>query len=280
MKQGYSWALLSVFTSGLFGAGSVQAQSAPWQFRWQKGQTYTYKTEHVTKVAEAVEGNKTESISRINLIKRWQVVDLDAKGVATLQLSLTSMRNEQTRPNGEVLLFDSENPGKSTPELKEQMAKFVGQTLATIRIDGAGRIHEVKQGSASRYEAEPPFVVLLPSTAPREGQAWTRAYNVTLEPPFGTGDKFEAAQKYSCRKIEGGKATLGLTTEIKGLPESPREQLPLLQWMTEGGLVFDFNAGRLEAVRLQVDRTVENHQGMGSSYRFQSTFTEQLIDVK
>jgi len=276
MYQRYVWAILV----GILGTSSVRAQEAPWQFRWQKGQTYTYKTEHVTKVAESVEGNKTESISRVNLVKRWQVVDLDAKGVATLQLSLASMRNEQTRPNGEVLLFDSENTGKSTPELKEQMTKFVGQTLAIIRIDGNGRIHEVKQGSASRYESELPFVVMLPTTAPREGQAWTRTYNVTLEPPFGTGDKFESAQKYTCRKIEGNKATLGLTTEIKGLPENPREQLPLLQWMTEGGLIFDFRAGRLEAVRLQVDRTVENHQGTGSSYRFQSTFTEQLVDVK
>jgi hypothetical protein len=120
----------------------------------------------------------------------------------------------------------------------------------------------------------------LPTTAPREGQGWSRTFQVTLEPPFGTGEKFEAVQKYSCRKIDDGKATLNVATEIKDLPESPRDRLPLVQRVPEGAMVFNVHAGRLESVRLQIDRTIENHQGAGSSYRFQSSYTEQLVDVK
>lgn len=270
---------LTVLALVVFGV-PVQAQPARWQFHWRKGQNFIYKAEHVTNVAETTDGSKIETVSHINLVKRWHVSEVDAKGIATLHLSLESMRNEQTRPNGEVLLFDSERLDKSTPELREQMAKYVGPTLAVIRIDSQGHIKEVKQGSATRYEAEPPFVVLLPSIEAREGQAWLRNYSVTLDPPHGAGEKFEAAQKYACRKVENGKATLNLTTEIKGLPESARDRVPLLQKMTEGSVVFDLTAGRLDTVRLQIDRTVENHQGQGSSYRFQSTFTEQLVEVR
>ena len=49
--------------------------------------------------------------------------------------------------NGDTLLFDSQNLDKSTPELREQMKKYIGSTLAIVRVDGHGRVHEVKQGS-------------------------------------------------------------------------------------------------------------------------------------
>ena len=54
--------------------------------------------------------------------------------------------------------------------------------------------------------------------------------------------------------------------------------MPLLQNMAEGQAMFDVRAGRLEAVQLTVDRMLMNHQGAGSSYRFQSTYTEQVAE--
>ena len=268
--------------AGLVAAIFVQPISAQgptnWQFSWKKGQTLTYQVDHLTTVAEVVESNKVESKSKLKILKRWQVADVDAKGVATLHLSLTSMRQEQTKPNGEALIFDSANPEKSTPELREAMSKYVGKTLAIVRVDPQGRVMEVKQGSAARYEAEPPLVVVFPPAAPAEGQSWVRPFQVVVEPPQGTGEKYAASQRYQCTKIEGGKATLSITTQFKALPESKQEQIPLLQKMPEGDLLFDLNDGRLLRARLNIDRTIENHQGKGSSYRFQSTYVEQLVE--
>lgn len=259
---------------------SAQAQNAPWQFRWQKGQVLTYRAEHQTAVFEVAEGNKLESVAKLNLVKRWQVADIDAKGVATLYLVLAGMRNEQKRPNGEVLLFDSANLDKSTPEMREQMGKFIGQTLAILRMDGQGRIIEVKQGSPSRYEAEHPFLVVFPNIAPAEGQTWLRPFSVTLDPPHGTGEKYEATQRFQCAKIAGGKATLAVTTQFKALPEAAKDQVPLLQKLGEGQLVFDLQNGRMQSVQLNIDRTLQNHLGDGTSYRFQSRYVEELIEAK
>jgi hypothetical protein len=276
MKQGR---LLAVML-GLVWTGAASAQEASWQFQWQKGQVLTYQAEHKTHVEEVVEGSKVVSASKLTVVKRWQIVDVDANGSATLRLSLAAMRNEQTRPSGEVLLFDSANPDKGTPELKEQMSKFVGQTLVVLRIDNQGRVLEVKQGSGSRYEAEPPFVVVFPAGAVKEGQVWLRPYNVTLDPPYGVGEKFEATQRCQCTAIEAGKATLAVANQFKSMPESVKDHVPLVQKMTEGQIIFDFQAGRMTAAQLNIDRTLMNHQGQGSSYHFQSWFTEQLIGVK
>jgi hypothetical protein len=254
----------------------VQGQDATWQFRWKSGESLDYRASHVTDVKETVAGNKVATRSKLDLVKRWHVTAVDEQGVATLELSIVSMRNEQVRPDGETLLFDSNDLDKSTPELRD-MKKFLGTTLAVVRIDGHGRIREVKQGSAAKYQAEPPFVVVLPSAAPRPGQAWVRPFDITLEPPLGTGEKYPAQHRVTCAKIEAGKAALSLVTEIKSLPESAAERLPLVQKEVQGEVVFDIQAGRMSSARLNIDKTLENHQGPGSSYHFVSTYVEELI---
>ncbi len=256
-------------------AASADAQSA-WQFRFEKGETITTKIEHVTAVTETIAGKKSDITSKLSIVKRWRVLDVDAQGVATLEQSLVSLRNEQTRPGGDVLLFDSSDLDKSTPELKGMM-KFIDVPVATIRVDGLGRVVEVKTGPKGKYDAEPPFAMALPGQPVREGQAWLRPFTIVLEPPLGVGEKYQAEQTVKAAKIEGDKAMLEMVTTIKNPPEAASERVPLLQKETQGRMLFDIAKGRLESVRIVVDRTVENHQGKDTSYRFASDYVEQLI---
>jgi len=43
-------------------------------------------------------------------------------------------------------------------------------------------------------------------------------------------------------------------------------------------VVFDLQHGRLHTYRVSIDREVQGHQGEGSTYRFQSTYTEQYAE--
>src|SRR5437868_4914270 len=80
------------------------------RLRWQAGQTLLYRVEQVTQVVDAVGGDKAETKSHVAVTRRWQVLAVDAAGVATLQMSVVRLRNEVTLPDGTVFLFDSENP--------------------------------------------------------------------------------------------------------------------------------------------------------------------------
>src|SRR5262245_58436408 len=75
-----------------------QARSGPRLFRWQKGAILSYRVEHVTSAAETVGETKSETNTKLSLTKRWEVLDVGASGVATLQLSLTALRLETTSP--------------------------------------------------------------------------------------------------------------------------------------------------------------------------------------
>jgi hypothetical protein len=276
-------AWFGVLIGGLLLTPAAPAQTAGWQFHWQQGQILTYRVEHLTAAASTADGKTNESRSKLNLTKSWQVLDVDAAGIATVQLVLKTFRMEMISPSGGVLLFDSTDPAKSDPDLSKELAPLVGPPLSLLRVDGYGRVIEVKEckfGPASRLEAQPPFEFVLPTAAPKVGEAWERGYKITLEPPSGAGEKYDAVQTYTCKAIEEGKATLTLATTLKTLPESPLDRVPLLDQQPEGQIVFDTQAGRLHKANLHVTKEILGHQGEGSSYKFQSTYTVEYVDSK
>lgn len=267
--------------AGLTLASSGLAQTADWRFHWKTGDVLTYRVEQATSASEVVDGKKTETTAKLGNTKRWQVLGVDGKGIATLQLSLTALRIEQVAPDGEVLLFDSANPDKSTPQMREQLSKYLGAPLAVLRIDSKGRLIEVKEskfGPPSRFESELPFGVTLPDGPTEVGKTWERAYAVTLEPPQGTGEKFDAVQRYMCKSVQGAAVMIGMMTHIKSLPAALLDQVPLLQMQPEGEVIFNIQTGRLQSAVLKVNKELKNHQGEGSSYQFQSTYSEQIVE--
>jgi hypothetical protein len=276
-------AFLFAIVSGLILTPLAWAQNGAWHFRWQQGQTLTYIVEHMTSAAEVVGDSKSDTRTKLNLTKHWQVLDVDASGVATLQLSLAALRLEATTPTGGVLLFDSEDAAKSDEHMRQELGKFVGQPLALLRMDVYGRVVEVKEskhGPASRFDSELPFVFTLPAGAPAPGQEWSRVYKITLAPPQGTGEKYDALQKYVCKAVANGLATMSLSTELKNMPENMLDRVPLLQLQPEGEVVFDIAHGRLHSASLKIDKELKGHQGEGSSYRFQSSYTEKYVEGK
>jgi hypothetical protein len=274
MIRGWTLAVVTVFVLN----SAAAAQTTGWRFHWKPGEVLSYRVEQTTSVSETAEGKTAETKSKLNNVKRWQVLGVDADGVATLQYTLASLRLETTAPAGDVLVFDSADPEHSDPQLREQLSRYVGQPLGVLRVNPLGQVIEVKEnkfGPASKFEAEPPFVLTFPEDPRRP--SWERRYQVTLEPPQGTGEKFAALQKYSCRMVDGKLATVALATALTSAPEAPADQIPLLQSQPEGEIVFDFEAGVMRSARLKIDRELKDHQGAGSTYHFQSTYTETLV---
>ena len=263
--------------AALLAAATVSAQTTPAKFHWQVGQVLNYKVEQTTNESEMVGGNKLESTMKLSEVKRWQVLAVDASGIATVQQSLTSLRIEKTDA-GSTVVFDSAHPDKSDPGMNEQLKKYVGTPLATLRVDPQGKVVEVKESKyapASRYENELPFSIILPPAGVQAGQSWQRTYQVTLEPPLGTNEKCPAVQKYTCKTVADGAATIAVTTELKAPPEAAADRAALVQFLPEGEIVFDLKAGRLRSASLRIDKELKGHQGEGSSYHYVRTYSEQ-----
>lgn len=262
---------------GVLMMASLASAQAP-RFRWQTGQVLVYRTEHNTVASYVMGDNKSETKTRVQSLKRWQVLGVDNAGVATLQMALQSLVFETTPPTGEPLVFDSTHLDKCTPELRKQYENLIGLPLAVVRIDGQGKVIEVKESrpgySAAKYESDPPFKLLLPTESLKADLSWEHAYQITLEPPLGTGEKYPAVQRYACKGIAGNLATVSLTTEVKGTASAQEDQVPLWQMQPEGELVFDVQAGRLQKATLRIDKEAKIE---GGNTRFQSVYTEQYV---
>jgi hypothetical protein len=264
---------------------AVPATAEPPRFRFAKGETLAYHLVQTTNVTESVPDEKTNKpvettvATKVDLVRHWKVSDVDDKGTATIEMSIVSMRWERKAGTDEDV-FDSTKPDDLN---KKEMARHVGPVLAVLRIDAQGKVVEVKESKAgppSRFVTEPPFKLTLPDTEPKVGESWDRSYTIQLDPPLGTGEKYAAVQKYTCQEPKGGFLTVGLATQVKDPPAQIADQIPLLPLTHEGVLYFHAPSGRYYGARCKVERELKNHQGDGSSYRFASTYVENLVPAK
>jgi hypothetical protein len=272
--------LLSVTAVAAFVTASAAQPPAP-RFFWKVGQILDYKVEQTTIVTETADKKTDTFATKLNLTKRWQITEIDEAGVATLQLSLVALRMETRKPNGQTDLFDSQNLDKANADLNKEMLQYIGPPIAVLRLDGFGRLVDVKKstfGPASRFQSDLPFRVILPAKAPMAGQSWDRNYKIKLEPPQGAGETYDAIQKYTCKNATPDLLTVGLTTTVKDLPDAPADRIPLVPFQPEGTIVFDLTNGRMKKAELKMDAELADHRGEGSKYRYTSVYTEELIE--
>ena len=272
----------------LAGSGFAQAQSEPLRFQFQQGQTLTYAVRQVTSVTEVTLDDKTNmpttamTVTKLTLTRRWEVKSVDANGVGTLEMSIAAMRQEIARPGPadkdgkptvDSLVIDS-----ATAEGKQQTAEYLNKPIVTAKIDSHGRLLDAKSaaGATDRLQAELPLRITFPEAAPVVGTPWNRPFSIKLDPPFGTGEQYEATQTYTLKKLADGTAIVGVSTALKSPPTDPAQLPAIVPLMWEGELTFQPRTGRYAGAKLTIKKDIANHQGTGSKFTFASDYTETL----
>lgn len=275
---------VSLLVLASLGSGVAQppANAPTLRFKWQAGQTQTYKVTQQTVIQETTLDEKTEkpvvgeARTNLTLTRKWTVKDVDAMGVATLEMQITAVRNEFKKPDGTTDLRDSGNP-----EQAKEMADYLNKPVIVVRVDSQGNLVEVKEvktGSAARLQAELPFRMVLPAMGPASGQAWERPFSFKLDPPAGTGENHDFLQKYTCKDVKDGLATFSVQTTLKAPPKTSGEQVPLVPMLWTGEVYFNTAAGKYHAARLTAKTELANHLGEGTKFVYQSTFSEDAAD--
>jgi hypothetical protein len=259
------------------------AGQAPLRFEWKAGQTHAYAVRQTTTVTETTLDEKvrkpvtTTAATNVTLTRRWDVKAVDAAGVATLEMAITAMKQEHTRPTGEVTVTDS-----ASPEGAKAFAEYLGKPIVTAKIDARGRLVEAKSAAgdqaAARLEAELPFRVLLPEQYPAVNAAWDRAFVIKLDPPLGTGERYDATQTYTFKGLNGQYAVIGVATALKAAPSTPAEMQPLVSWLWDGDVFIDTKASRYYGAKLKAKKEIANHQGDGTKFVFESEYTEAAVE--
>ena len=279
---------MAVLTAAVALASAAVAQppaavpAAP-RFKWETGAVHTYRVVQNTVVQETTLDEKTnkpvtgEAKTTLALVRKWTVGEVDKLGVATLEMSITEMKSEFRQSDGMVTTTDS-----SKPEDAKAMAAFLNKPIVTVRIDPQGKLVEVKDakgGTAARLHAELPFRLVLPDAAPAANATWDRPFAVKLDPPHGTGESYDFTQKYTAKgATKEGYLVVGVETTLKAPPKAVGEQVPLVPMLWTGDVYFNVAAGKYHASRLKAKAELANHQGEGTKFVYESSYSEDLIE--
>lgn len=278
MFRRFAYIILTLIPSVVMAADPPAAL----RFKWDKNQTLTYKVLQRTTVRETTLDEKTgkpvttEAGTSLTILKKWAVKDVDTAGVATLEMTITELKNEIRRPDGTEVIVDSANPNDAA-----SMVDYLNKPINTIRVDGQGRLVEVKEtktGSAVRLHAELPFRMTLPDAAPTVGQTWERTFAFKLDPPLGTGESYDFAQKYTCTGVKDGLAVAAVETTLKSPPKAMAERVPLVPMLWTGEVYFNTISGRFHAARLKVKAELPNYQGEGTKFEYESSYAEDNLE--
>ncbi len=264
-----------------FAQPPAAAPAAP-RFKWEPGKVHTYRVVQNTVVQETTLDEKTnkpatgEAKTSLTLVRKWTVGEVDKLGVATLEMSITEMKSEFRQSDGAVTITDS-----SKPEDAKAMAAFLNKPIVTVRMDARGQLVEVKEakvGTAARLHAELPFRLVLPDAAPEANKTWDRPFAVKLDPPNGTGESYDFVQKYTSKGEKDGLLIVGVETALKAPPKAVSEQVPLVPMLWTGDVYFNVAAGKYHASRLKAKAELVNHQGEGTKFVYESTYSEDAIE--
>lgn len=275
--------LRALFTLACLGLAAVPAWAeAPLRFTWQAGQVQTLSVKHITEVTETLRDeaankpNTSTVKTELVLTRRWEVKAVDAMGVATLEMSILKMKQSHTKTDGETIEIDS-----ATEEGAKVVGEYLNKPIVTVRVDARGQVLEAKsqvgEAAASRLLAELPFRVVLPEAAPAPKATWERPFNIVLDPPLGTGEKYDAVQTYTYRGMSDRYAVFRVATTLKNPPMDPGEMQPLVSWLWEGDVFVDASAGRYAGAQLTIRKEIANHAGEGSKFVFASEYTEAVV---
>lgn len=263
------------------------------RFQWQAGQSLTYSVQQVITVTETTleEGtNKpvvAATVTKLNLTRRWDVKSVEPSGVAVLEMVILGMKQTINRPgpkdkDGKPTV-DSIVMDSTTAEGQQLMAAYLNKPIVTIKIDAQGKLLEAKSAntaSAERLQIELPFRLTLPDTMPAINGTWDRAFTIKLDPPNGTGEKYDATQTYTLKGENMGYAVIGVATALKLPPKDPAEMPPLVPYLWDGEVYVQRTTNRYAGARLSVKKEITNHQGTGSKFTYETTYTEALAGGK
>lgn len=272
-------ALLAIVASGSFFMVPPASAQPPFRFKFKPGMELLYETIHSTEVQVDTPEGKSATGSKVEQVKEWKVMGVDSRGVATIELTIRRLRLTQTEPDGSILSFDSTDWRNSHKDLIEQLGKLVDKPVLRVQVAADGTVKQVEPlGEQKSLPKELPFHLTYPDELPRVGFTWQRDFAISLDPPFGKGQAYKAAQVCTIDRIEGDKLVVNTETRLADSVDSADDRISLSHFLPKGKVTLDLARGVVADVEQTVEQRVDDFAGPESSYVVKTEYSERLVD--
>ena len=235
-------------------AGSASAQEAL-KYKWNKGDVLYYRSVQDTTGKMTAMGMERTTTQKQEFVQRWEVKDVTADGVATVDMSVVSVKTSMDQGTGVTGEFDSTKPAEEQfsgpPNLRpmmETMGMLVGER-STVEVDAQGNVRKVegmnkvvekmlaKMGNANPIVARNVrstmgdeairgnlelFFKILPEKPVKEGDTWTTTFQQS-SPGMGGRMKIDSEWKHAGTETVNGASVVKLVNNMKVDVAPPKE---------------------------------------------------------
>jgi hypothetical protein len=262
----------------LFGS-LVGAQEVKLAYKLKTGDTIRTKVTHLATVDTNVKGTQQVVKTRSVSCKVWKVEEVDAKGQATFMHAVEWVDLWNQVSDRPEIKYDSRVDEKAPPGY-EHMSLSIGQPLATITINPAGRITARKDNQPALNLGIADLTVPLPEKPIKVGEKWHVDEEVKLQDEQRRVKAVQVRHQYTLDKVETGVATITVGTQTLTPIDDPKFEAQLVQRMQKGTIRFDIDAGRVISRQMDLDETVIGFSGADSNMHYVARYTEEPLAEK
>jgi hypothetical protein len=265
---------------GLLLAVGVASAQVTMQYTYTKGDELKYQVKQETTVEETTLDPKTKKLTTLKTVttlalgKTWKVAAVGADGSATLELVITSIKDDLVQTK------DDEKPNtRSMDSSKPDDAKdmpFLNTASLTVTLDKLGEFVSAK-GATKELEAklkeQLPFRAVLPAKAVNVKDTWKRDFTITTP----TKETFDAVQDTTLKGRNGDYLVMGLTTSLKEKVTDDAILPMVAPLLWTGDVFFNGKTNQYHGSKLKATQDVKNHRGEGTKFTYTSEFTEVMV---
>jgi len=257
-------------------ASSAAAQEHKLVYKLKAGETVRTKVTHQAIVDTKVKGTDQRVQTRSVSAKVWKVEKVDAKGNVTFTHALDWVDLWNKMDDRAEVKYDSRTD-ETAPRGYENVSLSIGQPLATITINAAGRIVERKDTRPVFNPGIGDLTVPLPEKPIKVGGGWHVDEEVKLQDEQKRVKAVQFRHQYVLDKVETGVATISVNTQTLTPIDDPKFEAQLIQRMQKGAIRFDIDAGRVLSRQMDLDETVLGFSGADSSMHYVAQYTEEPL---
>lgn len=237
-----------------------------------------------TETLEMLKGESAQTIeNRTRSMKRYVVTEVDAEGVATLELTIDDVRMSAAEADGNTIEFDSRT---DDPSELPSVARTLGRPMARIRLRPSGEIVAVEDllsvgASSDQFErSNQHTLVQFPDEPIGVGERWKQPFSMRVQPdpqmPATVAIRLQ--RRYRIAAIETGVATIEWAVVPLTPIDDPEVEAQIAHVLLSGTLSVAIESGRVRSRSGGADQTIVGFAGPSTLMRKSVTVSETIHD--
>jgi len=258
-------------------AAQATEQTFLMQYKFKKGESFTYRVEQIATVDTTIDGNNQKTQLRSGSVRTLKVSDVDADGQMTFDhvIDQVDMWSEVT---GRQAVKYNSTTDEEAPEEFASVKSSIGTPISTITIASDGTIVKREDKVRQPNLGMGGLTIPLPKEPIKVGHVWSKPLDIKVRLDNQQVKTIKTREQYTLQKVSAGVATIKMETQVLTPVNNAKIKAQLIQRLSAGSIRFDLDAGRLMSKQLDWDENVLGFSGPESNMKYLARFTEQLLD--